>query len=617
MRIKSLRISNVMSFPYQEDIAAAEPLTFNDGLNIIIGENGSGKSTALEVVNFLFKRIICRQIYFNRDLFIQRETTAASNRKQILNSPHDANHRAFRLAPNWDTPIKPQTIQIELQLDDVDKENIELLRSHYQDIFAAISPFTNKQAAALGSCQDFYKINVTLDQANGTFAFAPEGGATDFGYEYLTEYNFYRESIALHNYFHPDRIIPPLAEPFTLIGSFRNYHQFNEVASLSAQDAPTQMHAISQAGFSRSLNATEQAEPVIFSIVKLRVAATHFDLFSTKKDAAECEEEANRLPFIININKRLKVVNLKCNISLEDQRTWRYNFKFTDTRTGRTLSDVNSLSAGQKAIVHLVLEAYGRGNLKGGLVLIDEPEIHLHYQFQHEYLQVIEELNKEQRCQYILVTHSEALINSSTISQVKRFSLNQVGHTAFKAPTLSTAQKTLIKILDNTRSTYAFFAKKVVLVEGDSDRYFFKAVMQNLYPQQGQDIALLYVGGKGNFDHWTELFEAFGLTVYRIADFDFVAQRFYPLERAVSMKLPAEVATVKARNPDWEGRIEAEYANRTFILKSGRLEHYLGTSKKDLDEVIKFCSISLGTFLENNQNALSVEVRDIIKRICE
>src|SRR5690606_9608778 len=113
---------------------------------------------------------------------------------------------------------------------------------------------------------------------------------------------------------------------------------------------------------------------------------------------------------------------------------------------------------------------YGRGDLRGGVVIIDEPEIHLHYQFQHEYLQVLRELNKMQNCQYILVTHSESLINSSTINSVRRFALDADGRTAVFSPKLSNNEKSLIKILDNSRSTYAFFAKKVVLVEGDTDR---------------------------------------------------------------------------------------------------------------------------------------------------
>ena len=62
MKLKSLRISNVLSFKYEPDISHSEVLNFEDELNIIIGENGSGKSTALEVINFIFKRVLYKQL---------------------------------------------------------------------------------------------------------------------------------------------------------------------------------------------------------------------------------------------------------------------------------------------------------------------------------------------------------------------------------------------------------------------------------------------------------------------------------------------------------------------------------------------------------------------------
>ena len=98
---------------------------------------------------------------------------------------------------------------------------------------------------------------------------------------------------------------------------------------------------------------------------------------------------------------------------------------FHDTKNDRYQGDINSLSAGQKSIIHLIFEAYGRDDVKGGLIVIDEPEIHLHYQFQSKYLKILEDLAKEQKIQCILVTHSEGFINDNTIKYIKRFSLNE------------------------------------------------------------------------------------------------------------------------------------------------------------------------------------------------
>ena len=334
------------------------------------------------------------------------------------------------------------------------------------------------------------------------------------------------------------------------------------------------------------------------------------------KTQNECEQEANDLPFIRSINERLRIVNLRCQIRLLDLRTWEYRFQFYDARRNRAIDDINSLSAGQKAIIHLVLEAYGRGELKGGVVIIDEPEIHLHYQFQHEYLHVLRELNKTQNCQYILVTHSESLINSSTISAVRRFALDSRGHTAIFSPALSADQKSLIKILDNSRSTYAFFAKKVVLVEGDTDRYFIRAIIQARYRSLDQEIAVLHIGGKGEYAKWRSLFTSYGLRVFAIADFDYLVNLHYPSEKGVPLKTAQAVVNFKRRNRDWEAHIDAESEQGTFILKEGDLEAYLGIGK-DLSQVIAFCRSDLNTFLADDSSSKSIEVRSILERITQ
>lgn len=614
MKIVSLQLSNILSFQYIDDIGSAPKINFDDDLNIIIGENGSGKSTALEVINFLFKRVIYKQYNFNQELYARRNTVTAEDRRQTLQPVNSNNYNGMRLDANWNTEDKSQTIRIVLKLDAIDRANIAHLQASIQKLNDSVGYYSTRGPTGQSGVSETYILDVTLNRRDQNFSVAFKDCAQDFGYEYLSDYHYYKESIALYNFEHPDQPIAALYESFTLISSYRNYHAFNISVSLKDSHPAQQIQQMRSADYKRSLNANDNSEPSIFGIVRLRVAERHFDLISGKMDEAECEAAANDLQFIKEINNRLKVVNLSCKIRLLDKRTWQYSFEFYDLRRGKAITDINSLSAGQKAITHLVFEAYGRGDLKGGLVIIDEPEIHLHYQFQHEYLQVIRELNAHQSCQYILVTHSEALINSSTINSVRRFSLNAAGYTEIRSPQLSTDQKVLIRILDNTRSTYAFFAKKVVLVEGPTDRYFFKAVIQAQHQHLDQEIAILLVAGKGEFPEWTKLFEAFGLQVYRIADLDYTYNLFYTGESKAKLNDAVAVTAFKAAHPDCDARIAAEYSNGTFILKNGDLERYLNIDK-DLSAVISFCNNDLARFLLDNSNPSSVEVRDIVQQV--
>jgi predicted ATPase len=614
MKIDYLQISNVLSFPYVADVTEAERLTFENGLNIIIGENGSGKSTALEVINFLFKRVLYKQYNVNQDLFSRRTVVTADERRQILQPANQNSFDGFRLEPNWDSESSPQLIRLAIRLDEIDRANIANIRDNYLKIRQSADQYSTHKIEDDGHNRELYILDVVLNKESRQFSVTFKDQTEDFGYRYLSEYNYFKEAISIHNFVNRADTIDPLYESFTLISSYRNYHAFQPSISLKEQHPAQQIQKIRSQDYAKSLNTSDQNEPAVFGLVRLRVAEKHFNLISGERSDEQCEAEANQLPFVVAINDKLKIVNLECKIRLVDLRTWAYSFEFFDLRRQKAISDINSLSAGQKAIIHLIFEAYGRGDLKGGVVIIDEPEVHLHYQFQHEYLQVIDDLNREQNCQYVLVTHSEALINSNTISNVRRFSLSEQGHTKIHSPTLSTAQKNLIKILDNTRSTYAFFAKKVVLVEGDTDRYFFRAIIQEKYPRKDQEIAILHMGGKGGYAEWKKLFADFGLAVACISDFDFIVDQHYPNERGTPLKTAQSISAFKVRNADWEQKINSEYGNNLYILKEGDLETYLGISK-GLEPTIQFCRNDLISFLNDQTSSKSTEINWIIAQI--
>lgn len=616
MKIKSLRISNILVFKHVADVADAEEISFDPDFNILIGQNGAGKSTVLEVINFIFRRVLFVPYNRNRDLYSQRSTIESSQKKTILAKPNGFQYyREFRLERNYDFENETQKIRIVVELDDIDKSNIELIRSNKDKLSQIVGFYSAEQMFADGEFQNEYQIDIELNDTEKVYTVAV---SQDPGYTYLTAYNLYKEAIEIYNEENPSDLIDTLTESFALIGSYRNYNTYTPHASLGGGNtAEKQIAQIRTNEHTKSANATEGGEPSIFSLVRLRMAGECFNLITTNKNSQECELLANQLPFIKAINDKIAIVRLKVEIQLIDVSSWNFAFKFIDTKRNRVINNINSLSAGQKAIIHLVFEAYGRGGLKGGLIIIDEPEIHLHYQFQSEYLRVIEKLNAEQGCQYILVTHSEALINSETIGNVIRLSLDESSYTKINKPIVATDQKWLVKILDNKRSTHAFFGSKIILVEGDSDRYFFRAVLgeieENLKKGFVQDITVLDINDKKKDSEWRSLFEAFGLKTYFITDLDY-AWKFYQVNPAPKINTPALTASFLSDHPDVITKIDAEYANGTFVLKEGDLEMYLGI-QKDLTNVIGFCHSSLKTYLANGTNSKIRELKKIMAEI--
>lgn len=616
MKIKSLQISNVLSFAYTDDIVSAQKIAFDKNLSILIGQNGSGKSTTLEVVNFVFRRVLFIPYNRNADLYTKRTTININEKKQILAKINNVQYyKGFRLEKNYDFEDKEQKIRVIVELDDIDRANIQHLKDNKEKLSPIIGLYTAEQMFADGTPQNEYQLDVTLNSTDKTYTIQTN---QDIGYTYLSAYNLYKEIIEIYNEENPDTQIDNLAESFALIGGYRNYNSYAVSVSLGGGNtALKQIQGVRLTEYSKSANSAENSEPSIFSLVRLRMAGECFDLIGTKKDQLECETAANNLDFIKNINDKLKIVNLKVEIKLLDYSKWNFTFSFVDTKRDRVISDINSLSAGQKAIIHLVFEAYGRGNLKGGLVIIDEPEIHLHYQFQSEYIRVIEKLNNEQGCQYILVTHSESLINSETVSNVIRLSLDTNGYTKVNQPTITTNQRWLVKILDNERSTHAFFGSKVLLVEGQDDCYFFRALLEEIENtiKRGvtQDVTVLKVEGKPNYEEWETLFKTFGLKTFIITDLDY-AWKFYLAETAIKINNQQLVSQFLTDHSDVVTKIEAEYPNRTFIMKEGDLELYLGV-QKGLANVIDFCQNNLKTYLEKSTDTKIQELKKIMSII--
>lgn len=617
MKIKSLQISNILSFEYVDDIARAQQINFDRNLSILIGQNGAGKSTVLEIINFIFRKVLFSPYIRNGDLYTQKHTISIEQKRQILTKPDEVKYyRGFRMDKNYDFEDKPQQIRVVVELDDIDRKNITHLQNNRDKLSPFIGEYTAETMFTVEGVSNQYQLDITLDSINKTYTVS---SANDLGFVYLTAYNLYKEIIELYNEENENQL-DNLSESFALIGSYRNYSAYTQSVSLGGGNtAAKQISKLRTSEFSKSAVSTDSSEPTIFSLVRLQMAELPYNLIDTDKNIVACERAVNDLEFVKNINTKLELINIKVEIKLTDKSSWNFSFSFVDLKRKRVVTDINSLSAGQKSLLHLVFESYGRGELRGGLVIIDEPEIHLHYQFQDEYLRVIEKLNHEQGCQYILVTHSESLINSKTIRNIIRLSLDINSYTKINQPKIENAEKWLVKILDNKRSTHAFFGSKILLVEGECDRYFYRALLdvveENLKKGITQDITILDINEKEKLQEWKNLFESFGLEVFFLADIDHAYQLFYPAEEA--RKIRSDGYTLEQfRNdhPDLISRIESRYTDNLFVLKHGVLEDYTGTQKK-LPNIINFCRTGLEQFIKNKSNEKNKELRKIFYKI--
>ena len=141
--------------------------------------------------------------------------------KQILQPANQNNFSGFRLEPNWDTESQGQRIRIAVQLDEIDLENLANIRTHFTALTKTIEAYSAHSVSDDGNNRGIYVIDVTLNRSTSTFSVQQQSGENDFGFTYLTDYNFFKEAILLHNALNVGSTIPPLFESFTLITSYR------------------------------------------------------------------------------------------------------------------------------------------------------------------------------------------------------------------------------------------------------------------------------------------------------------------------------------------------------------------------------------------------------------
>jgi len=223
--------------------------------------------------------------------------------------------------------------------------------------------------------------------------------------------------------------------------------------------------------------------------------------------------------------------------------------------------------------------------------------------------------------QYIIVTHSGELISSDTIEYVQRFALDNNRYSIVYSPSLSPSDKWLIKVLDNSRSTYALFGKAAIITEGECDEYYFRAVLKELYPELARDIAVFNAGGKTSVPKWKDFLTVMGLKVYEIYDLDEVYNIIYTTETYLKLGPDgngvANLATFAASHPTLHTDIQFQYSNNIYILEYGTLENYINLSTKaKLPELIHYCSQTndLINFL-SSKDCKALEIKNIMQLI--
>lgn len=161
------------------------------------------------------------------------------------------------------------------------------------------------------------------------------------------------------------------------------------------------------------------------------------------------------------------------------------------------------------------------------IFLFEEPELFLHPTAQSILFDALGRLSSVHHV--VTTTHSPAFFSPSSTSTFVKVSKI---HPSIGKPYSHAVATDLLKdmsardafqIICYENNAAAFFAQRVVLVEGDSDFSYFKHTAHILNPDWDftlRNIPIIRINGKGNVKKYREFYEKFGLEVHTIVDLD-------------------------------------------------------------------------------------------------
>lgn len=171
------------------------------------------------------------------------------------------------------------------------------------------------------------------------------------------------------------------------------------------------------------------------------------------------------------------------------------------------------------------------------LFLFEEPELYLHPTAQRILFKALEKISQDH--QVIVTTHSPLFFSHEAIGTfVKIIKEYPEDDKPYGRPFLidlleDISARDAFQLLCFENNSAAFFANKVVLVEGDSDLCFFKHVAKQLNPEwdfDAKNIPVIRIFGKGNVKKYKDFFSAFQIITYAILDLDVIISDFEKLE---------------------------------------------------------------------------------------
>lgn len=608
MLVRRIAIENVRSFLDRAELMLDGPIT------IVIGPNGGGKTNLLDTIAIMLQRYLFASMYA-----VHAPTPDQPNRYEFRHNDALNNMILDRHSAGAD---REQLVEVEVEVTSEDMENMRSMQADADRLTELASKkYVNCNLKGAGSWK--------LEEISAGMRFVYRvinGGLQQDGGNASASFLQYLKMFEMDGRLREEFELTPLATPLVYLPVSRTASAFQSNVELAGyNDFETKRH--SAAAISRSST----------SIVNLAIGrmAQKYRLLLEKADGNAIREFRDD----VNLKELTKLLSeLGYEWSLETINPLKNQYDVRLKKQGSSFL-VGAASSGERELLTYLFAIYAL-NVRDALIIVDEPELHLHPKWQKTLLQLFIRLAESTGNQFLLATHSPTFVSPESIQYVSRvFSHHQRSHILRLNTTELPEAKHLLNIVNSQNNERLFFADEVVLVEGLSDRMFFEAVLDRHGRSSSSRsiLEVISVGGKGFFEAYSKVLRACDIQFSIISDLDYVEQVGSPKIKALFKIDTNEIKTdvienVKSLDGDslvqaieqalssgnwdhatqvWEyikarrrqlrkdmgtedaatldAFIVSKRTERVYILSRGELEAYLpaGHGSKDLDKLIR------------------------------
>lgn len=493
MKIEKIIIENVKSFKKKTEIY------LNKNMNIFIGPNRGGKSNFLDVIIFILRHFF---VSFYRVVPTREKGTTIEdiNEERIF---HPINNFLEKYLGNEQNDSLVEVVFI-ISKEDID--NINVIKENKEKFEQILNDYRNKPFPNLNMLES-WNLEGFSDGAKVTYRIInnniepPHNEPEKTYFQYLKHYEFFAILGAKIKNFN----LNPL---FLYYPPYRMLTQENLTANLSSENL-----------YQLLLNYSKTNSKDTASLLKLSA-----NYFASKRRRLELEggdydRKFKRDEEVKSVSKYLKILGYDWGLECIEPRLNEYRVNLA--RGGRELP-ISKASSGEREILNFLLGIFSY-SIKKGLVIIDEPDLHLHPKWQNILVDVFNNLSVQSNNQFLIVTHSPSFINDKTIDDVTRVYLdNNISKVVQPDNESLPGSKELLNLINTLNNEKIFFADKVILVEGLSDRIIFQLLLENYKKNSLEVIEVLEVNGKGNFKKFRDFLDLFDIKNYIVADLDYV-----------------------------------------------------------------------------------------------